>query len=377
VGVFKKGTNWYIDYYVQGRRKREKIGPSKAQARVVLQKRKVQIAEGKFLDVHRYEKIKFEDMARTYLEAYSRPNKKSSRRDSISIKHLVAFFANKYVHEMRALDVEKYKIQRLQKVSPATVNRELACLKHIYTKAKEWGKVSESPASKVKLLRERNRRLRYLEEEEIKRLYNACSEDLRPIVAVALNTGMRIGEILSLKWGDIDFRGRIIYIMDSKSGEKREVPLNRTLYVALLGVRKHRDSPFVFCGKDGKPRKDIRGAFKAALKKAEIEDFRFHDLRHTFASHLVMRGVDIKTVQELLGHKTMEMTLRYSHLSPDHKRRAVEIFDKRMDTIWTPKEKLEDSDWLDKLAKALTEAQSGDSAGVAEWVDAVDLKSTG
>ena len=377
MGVFKKGKSWYIDYYVLGRRKREKVGPNKVQARVVLQKRKVQIAERKFLDVRRHEKIKFEDMTRTYLETYSKPNKKSSRRDSISIKHLVSFFVNKYLHEITALDIEKYKIKRLQKVSPATVNRELACLKHIYTKAKEWGKVSENPATNVKLLRERGRRLRYLEAEEIEKLYDACSDDLKPIVAVAVNTGMRMGEILNLKWGDIDFRQRIIYIMESKGGEKREIPLNQTLYLALLRVRKNRGSPFVFCRRDGKRRKDIRGTFKAALKKAEIENFRFHDLRHTFASQLVMAGVDLKTVQELLGHKTIEMTIRYSHLSPGHKRRAVEIFDKKVDTIWTPKEKLGDSDWLDKLAKTLTEDRSGDSAGVAEWVDAVDLKSTG
>jgi len=115
MGVLKKGKSWYIDYYVQGRRKREKIGPSKAQARVVLQKRKVEIAEEKFLDIQRHQKVKFEEMARSYVETYAKYNKRSWWRDEISLKHL-------------------------------------------FTKAVEWGKTDKNPAKKVKLLREEKER---------------------------------------------------------------------------------------------------------------------------------------------------------------------------------------------------------------------------
>ena len=111
MGIFKKGKSWYIDYYIQGRRKREKIGPSKAQARVVLEKRKVQIAEKKFLDVQSHEKVKFEEMAKTYIDAYSKPNKRSFRRDEISLKNLTSFFGGKYLHEITSLDIEKYRVQ--------------------------------------------------------------------------------------------------------------------------------------------------------------------------------------------------------------------------------------------------------------------------
>jgi len=352
MGVFKKGNNWFIDYYVQGRRKRESIGPSKELAQIVLKKRKVQMAEGKFLDVKKEKKIHFREMARLYLESYSRPNKRSWGRDELSIKNLSAFFANKYLYEITPLDIENYKVERRRKVSPATVNRELACLKHIYTKAIEWGKIDNSPASKIKKFRESNQRIRYLEEEEIERLYEACSEHLKPIVAVALNSGMRKGEILNLKWPDVNLRTRVISILNSKNDEKREVPINKDLAQILLAVLKHPKSPYVFCKEDGTPYGSVKTSFRAALRRAKIKNFRFHDLRHTFASHLVMRGVGLKTVQELLGHKTINMTVRYSHLSPDHKRAAVEKLSSRMDTYMDTKGEVE------KLLKNLSLSKS-------------------
>jgi integrase len=334
MGVYKRGTTWYIDYYAGYKRRRERIGPSKRQAETVLKKRMVQVAENRFLEVEKYEKIKFEKMTDLYLENYSKPNKKSSRRDATSINNLKPFFAGIHLHEITPLDIEKYKKKRQLQVSDATVNREIGCLKHMFTKAIEWGKVKENPGKKVKLLRERNRRVRYLEEKEIKRLYNACAEHLKPIVIVALNTGMRKEEILSLRWKDLDFRSRIISILDTKNGERREIPMNDIVYKTLLAVRKIPDSSWVFCKKNGERYGNVRKAFEGAKKRAGIVDFRFHDLRHTFASHLVMAGVDLKTVQELLGHKSFEMTLRYAHLSPDHKKTALDVLGKRLMKTW-------------------------------------------
>jgi len=212
MGVFKKGKNWYIDYYVQGRRKREKIGPSKRQALTVLQKRKVQIAEGKFLDIQRQQKIKFEDMGKLFLENYSKPNKRSWRRDGEIVGHLTDFFGGKHLHEIGPLDIEKYKRKRREEVSPATVNRELSGLRNIYNRAIEWAMAAKNPVKLVKFFREDEGRLRFLEKEEIKKLYNACPEYLKSIVALAVCTGMRKGEILSLKWPDVDFRRKIITI---------------------------------------------------------------------------------------------------------------------------------------------------------------------
>jgi len=343
VGVFKKGKSWYIDYYVQGRRKREKIGPSKTQAQVVLQKRKVEIAEGKFLDVQGHQKLKFEDMGKLFLENYSRPNKRSWRRDEEIVGHLVDFFKGKYLHEITPLDIEKYKRKRREEVSPATVNRELSGLRNMYNRAIDWGMALKNPVKGVKFFREDEGRLNFLEKEEIKRLYDACPAYLRPVVALAVSTGMRKGEILGLKWLDVDFRRRIVTILKTKGQRKREIPIGLGISRLLLRQRKHPESPYIFCRNDGRPIGSFRKAFDRALKKAGIKDFTFHDLRHTFASHMIMRGVDLKTVQEIMGHSSFTTTLRYAHLAQSHKRKAMEIFDSRMDTIWTPKGKREEA----------------------------------
>ena len=341
MGVYKdaKDGYFYIDYYVNNKRTREKIGSSRKLAEIAFSKRKVELAEGRFLDKKKNEKIKFEDFAGMFFKLHSMPNKKASsaKRDQIILKHLKLFFRGKYLYTITPVLIEEYKIKRRQKVAPSTVNREVACLKCLFNKAIEWGKIEHNPVKKVKLFKENNQRLRYLEKEEIIKVLNNCSEHLKPIVVLALNTGIRKGKILGLKWHDIDFRLGLIILLDTKNNEKREVPLNQSAKNTLIKVRKHPDSPYVFCNKSGRPYANVRKSFKTALKKSDIVDFRFHDLRHTFASHLVMAGVDIKTVQELMGHKSIEMTLRYAHLSPSHKRRAVEILDKTMDSYMDSK----------------------------------------
>ncbi|MFA4888311.1 MAG: tyrosine-type recombinase/integrase [Candidatus Omnitrophota bacterium] len=335
MGVYLKDGNWFIDYRVSGRRKREKIGPSKALAETVLKKRKIEIAENRYLDIRREQKVKFEEMAQMYLELYSKPNKRSYHSDVDLVKTLGKHFNGMNLYEITPMLVEKFKAERAKEVSPATVNRALACLKCMFNRAIEWGKAEINPVMKVKLFRENNKRIRYLEKEEIKKLLDNCCEHLRSIVIVALNTGMRKGEILNLKWRDIDFKRDIIYLYQTKNGERREVPMNEEVKSTLIKVRKVIESPYVFCNQNGKAYGDIKKSFFTALKKSDIIQFRFHDLRHTFASHLVMSGVDLNTVRELMGHKSLEMTLRYSHLSPDHKKRAVDILGRRMDTFWT------------------------------------------
>ncbi len=337
MGVFLKNGNWFIDYRVNGRRKREKVGPTMTLAKIVLKKRKVEIAEGKFLDIKREQKIKFEDFANEFIEIYLKPNHRSWEKSELhNLNYMKRFFFGKYLHEITPRLIEEFKIQRSKEVAAATVNRGLACLKSMFNRAITWGRFgAENPVKKVKFLKENNKRLRYLEAEEIVKLLKHCKGHLKPIVIIALNTGMRRGEILNLKWHDIDFKKGIIYLLHTKNNEKREIPINDAVMAALIKVRKHPDSPYIFCGNDGKPFHDTRTSFFTALKKSGIINFRFHDLRHTFASQLVMSGVDLNTVRELLGHKSLEMTLRYSHLSPDHKKRAVDILGKRMDTFWT------------------------------------------
>ena len=347
MSVYLKNGNWFIDYRLpNGRRKREKVGTSKRLAENVLRKRKLAIAEGRFLDVKKSEKIRFKEFSQTFLELYSKPNKKSWITDFYNLKLLKSYFADNYLYQITPKHIEEFKAQRIKEVSAATVNRELAILKTALSKAVEWGKIEDNPAKNIKFLKENNKRLRYLEKEEIRRLIDNCPKRIKAIVIVAINTGMRRGEILKLKWHDIDFKQNIIHVLDTKNGESREAYMNTTVRKALIGTLKHLDSPYIFSKKDGKRLKDIRKPFFTALKKASIIDFRFHDLRHTFASQLIMAGIDLKTVQELMGHRDIRMTLRYSHLSADHKRRAVEVFDNKMDTFWTPEAKVSKVDEL-------------------------------
>jgi len=231
------------------------------------------------------------------------------------------------------MKVETYKSERAEQVAPGTVNRELALLKCMFNRAIEWGKADSNPVKKVKLFKENNKRDRYLPCEEISTLISHSSPRLRGVVLFAINTGIRKGEIQNLLWQVIHFEQGYINIRDSKSGEGRKVPMNQTVRGVLISIPKHSQSQFVFCGEDGLPY-NFRKSFETATLRAKITNFRFHDLRHTFASHLVMSGVDLNTVRELLGHKTLDMTLRYSHLSPDHKGRAVELLSSRMGTIW-------------------------------------------
>jgi integrase len=332
----KRGdTTYYIDYRDGRKRIQEAIGSDKKLAEMVLQKRRVEVAEGRHLNIKKELKVKFEELVTKYLELHANPNiKRSWHSDVDTIKVLKRWFGGKYLYEITPGLITKFKNERREEVSPATTNRGLACLKCMFNKAKEWELFAgDNPVIKVKLFREDNKRLRFLEQEEIDKLLINCSGHLRPIVICALHTGMRKGEILNLKWRDCDFRRNIIYVTETKNGERREIPMDEFLKKTFIAVPKHKESPFIFCNQEGKPYGDIKKSFLTALKKSDIIlplGAKFHTLRHSFASHLVMSGVDLNTVRELLGHKTLDMTLRYSHLSPDHKKRAVDLLSQRI-----------------------------------------------
>ncbi|MDO8674758.1 MAG: site-specific integrase [Candidatus Omnitrophota bacterium] len=335
IKISSREGNYFIEHYFNGRRKREKVGSSRKLAETVLAKRKVEIAEGKFLDVNKSEKIKFEIFGNEFINVHSKVNKKSWQSDRYNLNSLGKFFGGKYLYEIKVKDIEDFKLERSKTASPATVNRELATLKTLFNKAVLWDKLKETPAKAVTFLREPKGRVRFLEREEIVKLLSNCNKKLRPIVVVALNTGMRRGEILGLKWSDVDLKRAILTLHDTKNGEKREVYINEQVKTALIRIPRNAQSPYVFCGSNGKPYQDVRKSFWTALRKSDIKEFHFHDLRHTFASQLVMAGIDLNTVRELLGHKDIRMTLRYSHLSASHKKHAVDVLGKKIDTFWT------------------------------------------
>ena len=168
--------------------------------------------------------------------------------------------------------------------------------------------------------------------EECHTLINACGDasvlHLKPIVITAINTGMRKEELLSLEWDKhIDLENNLILLDKTKSGKRREIPINRTLRETLQQIVMKINSPYVFSDNRGKRFKDVKKSFKTACAKAGIKDFRFHDLRGTCCSHLVMSGVDLVTVKELMGHQSLEMVLRYVGLAPNHKVKALKLLD--------------------------------------------------
>jgi integrase len=337
MGVFRRrypdgqlSKDWYIDYRVNGRRYKRRIGPNKKLAEQVLTDIEVKKAKGDYLGIHELKKILFSDCLDEYLEwaqVNKAPNTYAMNR--FYANHLREAFTG-YLSALTAKQVENYKVKRRASVAPATVNRELALLKHLCTKAVEWGYLKANPLRSVKLLKEPPGRLRYLTQPEMEALVETCSPHLRPIVVTALHTGMRKSEILRLKWQDVDFSAKTITVHRTKNNEPRVIPTNQTLYGELHQLPRPLHSEYVFCHQDGEPYDEVKRSFKSACRKAGIADFRFYDLRHTFASHLIVNGINLKTVQYLLGHKDIRMTLRYAHLSGEHLQAAVGTLDSRL-----------------------------------------------
>jgi len=338
MGVFKKNGAWWIDFYHQGKRVRRKVGPSKKVAEMALADIEVKKAKQEFLGVCEPKKILFKDFADEYLE-YSKANKavSSHRGDQTIVNtHLVPTWGDTELSRISARIIEDYKVQRLEKVTAATFNRELNTIKSLFRKAVEWEYLRDNPTVPVKRIKTGKQAFRFLSDVEIQRLTTACAASAHPvfcgIVVMALNTGMRRGEILRLRWTDVDFRRKQIRVVSSEDGhtkncDSRIIPMNRSVETLLKKHPRRLDSPYVFPGESGEMFNKTNYHFTRAVKRAGIPHVRFHDLRHTFASHLVMKGIDLRTVQELLGHRDMRMTLRYAHLAPDHVRKAVEVLD--------------------------------------------------
>ena len=332
-GIFERPNGsgvWWIRYTDQfGKLHREKVGP-KSLAQAAYQKRKTEIREGKFFPekIQRKKELLFKDMATMYIEEHAKVNKGSWKTDVYNMKSLLEFFGDKSLSEISQQDIERFRSMLIRDLTPATVNRRVALLKTIFNKAITWGKTDRNPANGIKRFRENNTRIRFLAQEEEERLKSVFPQEYWPFVEIAINTGMRRGEQFGLRWSNVNFQTQTITIPRSKHGETRHIPMNDTVQTILRNLPSRMKSEWVFPSQTSETPKNaqnfINRVFMPALNKAGIENFRWHDLRHTFASRLVMSGEDLRTVQELMGHKTITMTLRYAHLSPGHLMKAVQ-----------------------------------------------------
>lgn len=279
--------------------------------------------------------VKFPHLVEQYLENYAKINNRAWKRDRDCMKNMEVFFGDCCLKDITPYQIEKYKAYRMrQGVKPNTVNRELSVLKRAFSLAIDWNMAQENPVRKVKFFRQPEPKERILSEEEEKRLIYASSEHLKPIIIAALNTGMRLGEILSLEWNQINLGKREIEVIKTKSGKNRVIPINDALFEMFSILKREDDFVFLYLDpKTNEPRpiKSIKRSFSNACKKAGIEAFTFHDTRHTFASRLVERGVDLITVKELLGHSSVKTTERYTHTHKEEKKRAVGVLVK--DTV--------------------------------------------
>ncbi len=258
-----------------------------------------------------------------YLQAKSR--KRSIKNDERSLKLFKDYFgAETPLTQITAARISAWKAERLAAKCPQTkrhysaaaVNRPLAALSHLLRLAhEEWEVLPVVP--KIRLEKEPEGRIRWLEPDEEARLLAACRASrnlqLANIVTIALNTGLRLSELLGLAWERVDLSRGVIRLEVTKSGKRREIPMRQVVYEILASLPEPRQ------GRVWQQR-DIRKAFENAVEAAKLENFHFHDLRHSFGSWFVMRGGSLQTLKEILGHADLKMTLRYSHLAPDHLR---------------------------------------------------------
>ncbi|MBI2071197.1 MAG: tyrosine-type recombinase/integrase [Elusimicrobia bacterium] len=333
MGIYRKGNVYLIDYYYKGRRIRESAGPSRAFAKQALLKRQAEIAEGKFYPERLTQGITFGEFAQKFWDLYGR-HKRSAKNYKQMLNWLVGYMGNKRLTDINSPCVLEMRATLKQKAATSTVNRYHALLRCLIYRAIEWGDYhGDNAAAKVRTEREAASRLRFLSHEEISRLLEVCDKRIYPVVACALLTGMRRGEMLGLRWENVDLNTGIIYILESKSGKSREIMISPKLAKIFEKIGPRPEGP-VFTV----TRMTLRRCWERALRDANIQNFVFHDLRHTFASNFIMKTSDLPALQKILGHSTPVMTQKYAHLSKGHMAVNMLTFDSGMDTYWTPRD---------------------------------------
>lgn len=342
-GIFEKvpgSGEWWIRYADgSGRIRREKAG-TRGNASKLYKKRKTEVLQGRKLpETLRAKPVTFSELANDAIE-WAKANKLTWGDDQIRLAPLRAVFGARAAESITPQEFERWlaahgisrnrdKKRNGRRWKPATFNRYKALISMVYRQGIKNRKITVNPAREIERRKENNARDRYLLEHEEKKLRSAIGllyPEHLPEFDIAIHTGMRRGEQYDCDWSWVDLDRRVLTLPRSKHGEKRRVYLNDTAVAALRLLWR-------FSGGKGRvfahlyQSNDTKGArewFDRALLHAGIQNFRWHDLRHTFASRLVMAGVDIRTVQELMGHKTIQVTLRYAHLAPRHQLEAVQ-----------------------------------------------------
>lgn len=272
-----------------------------------------------------------EEFLKNYVAANNKPSEAAAKKRILE-QHILPVLGEMNLDAIGVKEIERYKARKLEeKLSRKTVNNHLHVISKMLRVAVEWSELATAP--RAKLLKVGKSEFDFLDFEEARRLVEACTGQLRTMVVTLLNTGLRWGELVALRWQDVDLKaGRIVvrqnvwrgHIGTPKGGRAREIPLNEAV-LSVLREHRHLRGEWVFCTDGGTRLGDQAetSRLESACRRAGLRNVTWHVLRHTFASHLVMRGVPIKAVQELLGHQDIQTTMRYAHLAPSVMRDAV------------------------------------------------------
>jgi integrase len=342
----KDARGFFLDYRVEVdgliKRKRVRLGQiPAAHARRVLAEHLKEIVAGKYLAEDK-PRVTFNEAAESFL-AFSQARKKSFKRDFISVKFLGAFFGARPLESLTPGLVEDYLVwreteaaQKGKELKGSTLNREIACLKTLVRRALLNRQINRNPIEGIRLFKEIPRN-RTLSDQEYQKLLGACSPHFRPVVQLAYDTGMRRGEILGLRWDQVDLQAGVITLRaaETKTQENREIPLDEGLKDLFRRIPRVLGSVHVFNFR-GRAMKDPKTAFLKACKRANISDFRFHDLRHCAITNFRKAGVSDSTTMSISGHKTHAVFRRYDRIDREDRLEALERVRRFKDSHRTP-----------------------------------------
>ncbi len=259
---------------------------------------------------------------------HAKNNHKKFKNQIYYLNVLEKYFSNnKPVNDIKPNDIEKFKtyLKDIKNLKNSSINRYLEILSKMFNLAIANKELTENPVSKTEKLKEDNIAIRYLTAEEELRLFKSVDSFapyLKPIIIMALQTGMRRGEILNLKWSNI--KDNYIELLETKSGKKRNIPISEKLKTVLESIPN--DNEYIFYNpKTNEPYTDIKKSWHKVIDEAKIKNFRFHDLRHTVATRMVEKGIDLLVVMDILGHTKIETTMRYAHPVTERKQAAINI----------------------------------------------------
>ena len=339
--LYKRGNVWWCEHIIDGKRYRFSCKTNdKTLAEEVSSAIKSDIIRKRFSIPEKYKKYhNFQNTWKEYLKSLNNSQKTIDRK-IISSKHFLPFFKDKFIEDITNSEIKRYELfrknevesmdknknKRESEISFRSVNIDITILQSFFNYCIEKEYIDKNPCGKIKKLNEL-KRIKTLSDKDIEKLIAGATNKLtKDLITFLIYTGCRKGEALNLKWDDVDIQNSVIAIKGTKTKLDRYIPISNALKGLLSGIERNRDSLYMF-NRNGAKLTDFKRSFHTACRNAGLKDLRIHDLRHVFASKMVMNGTSLYITGELLGHKTTQMTKRYSHLVPETLKKAVdEVF---------------------------------------------------